>query len=43
MKLREDAKKEVIVAGGQGHGSNLTQLSYPHAFIVDQIGHLLCN
>jgi hypothetical protein len=39
-KWTTDAKEGIVVAGGQDPGNNLTQLSYPHAIIVDQLGTL---
>ncbi|CAF1127538.1 unnamed protein product [Rotaria sordida] len=34
----EGAKQGIVVAGGQGKGNELTQLSYPQGVIVDQLG-----
>ncbi|CAF4404759.1 unnamed protein product, partial [Rotaria magnacalcarata] len=31
-------KEGIIVAGGQGQGNGLTQLSYPRGVVVDQLG-----
>ncbi|CAF4926497.1 unnamed protein product, partial [Rotaria sp. Silwood2] len=31
-------KQGIVVAGGQGEGSTLTQLSYPYGIAVDQSG-----
>ncbi|CAF4321325.1 unnamed protein product, partial [Adineta steineri] len=36
MKWMEGAKEGIVVAGGQGKGNNLTQLSSPYGVIVDQ-------
>jgi DNA-binding beta-propeller fold protein YncE len=38
MKWMEGAKQGIVVAGGQGAGNGLTQLSYPRGVIVDQLG-----
>ena len=38
MKWMEGAKQGIVVAGGQGQGNGLTQLSYPEGVIVDQLG-----
>ncbi|CAF5136060.1 unnamed protein product, partial [Rotaria sp. Silwood1] len=38
MKWVEGAKQGIIVAGGQGQGNGLTQLSYPEGVVVDQLG-----
>ena len=38
MKWMEGAKQGIVVAGGQGQGNGLTQLSYPLGVIVDQLG-----
>ena len=35
MKWNKDAKEGIVVAGGQGQGSALTQLSYPNGLFVD--------
>ena len=32
------AKEGIIVAGGQGQGNSLKQLSYPHGLVVNEIG-----
>ena len=32
------AKEGIVVAGGQGEGNSLTQLSSPRGVIVDQLG-----
>ena len=37
MKWDRDAKEGIIVAGGNGRGDRLTQLSSPQGVIVDQI------
>ncbi|CAF4287202.1 unnamed protein product, partial [Rotaria sordida] len=34
----EGAKQGIVVAGGQGIGDGLTQLSYPQGVVVDQLG-----
>ncbi|CAF4657349.1 unnamed protein product, partial [Rotaria sp. Silwood2] len=34
----EGAKQGIVVAGGQGKGNGLTQLSYPYGVVVDQLG-----
>jgi sugar lactone lactonase YvrE len=36
----KDAKEGSIVAGGQGEGDGLTQLSNPQGVIVDQSGNI---
>ncbi|CAF5048240.1 unnamed protein product [Rotaria sp. Silwood1] len=38
MKWMEGAKQGIVVAGGQGYGNNLTQLSSPYGVVVDQLG-----
>jgi DNA-binding beta-propeller fold protein YncE len=38
MKWVEGAKQGIVVAGGQGEGNGLTQLSYPRGVVVDQLG-----
>ncbi|CAF1599966.1 unnamed protein product [Didymodactylos carnosus] len=38
MKWVEGAKQGIVVAGGQGQGNGLTQLSYPRGVVVDQLG-----
>ncbi|CAF4283019.1 unnamed protein product, partial [Rotaria sordida] len=38
MKWVEGAKEGVVVAGGQGEGNGLTQLSYPEGVVVDELG-----
>jgi DNA-binding beta-propeller fold protein YncE len=38
MKWMEGAKQGIVVAGGQGQGNGLTQLSYPSGVVVDQLG-----
>ena len=38
MKWMKDAKEGIVVAGGQGQGNGLTQLSNPAGIIVDQLG-----
>ncbi|CAF5170260.1 unnamed protein product, partial [Rotaria sp. Silwood1] len=38
MKWVEGAKQGIVVAGGQGKGNGLTQLSSPRGVVVDQLG-----
>ncbi|CAF5194594.1 unnamed protein product, partial [Rotaria sp. Silwood1] len=38
MKWEEGAKQGIVVAGGQGCGSDLTQLNGPLGIVVDQLG-----
>ena len=38
MKWNKGAKEGIMVAGGQGQGSALTQLSYPRGLFVDTSG-----
>ncbi|CAF3989233.1 unnamed protein product [Rotaria sordida] len=38
MKWEEGAKQGIVVAGGQGEGNSLTQLSSPAGVVVDQLG-----
>ncbi|CAF1195748.1 unnamed protein product, partial [Didymodactylos carnosus] len=38
MKWVEGAKQGIVVAGGQGEGNGLTQLSNPRGVVVDQLG-----
>ncbi|CAM2726077.1 unnamed protein product [Rotaria socialis] len=40
MKWVEGAKVGILVAGGQGAGSALTQLYYPQGLFVDKLGTL---
>ena len=40
IKWIKGAKKGVVVAGGQGEGSSLKQLSYPLGLIVNKIGDI---
>ncbi|CAF1395377.1 unnamed protein product [Adineta steineri] len=40
MKWRKDAKEGIIVAGGNGQGRNLNQLSYPTGVIADHFGQI---
>ncbi|CAF3770780.1 unnamed protein product [Rotaria socialis] len=40
MKWVEGAKEGIVVAGGQGEGSALTQLKYPNGIFVDTLGTL---
>ncbi|CAF4342199.1 unnamed protein product [Rotaria sordida] len=36
----KSAKEGIIVAGGQGEGNSLAQLSYPEGVIADEWGHV---
>ncbi|CAF4766885.1 unnamed protein product, partial [Rotaria sp. Silwood2] len=38
MKWVEGAKQGIVVAGGQGQGNGLTQMSRPEGVVVDQLG-----
>ena len=38
MKWVKGATEGIVVAGGQGNGSALSQLYHPEAVIVDQLG-----
>ncbi|CAF4831371.1 unnamed protein product, partial [Rotaria sp. Silwood2] len=38
MKWVEGAKQGIVVAGGQGQGNGLIQLSCPQGVVVDQLG-----
>jgi sugar lactone lactonase YvrE len=38
MKWMKGAKEGIVVAGGQGQGNGLRQLSCPQGIIVDQLG-----
>ncbi|CAF1220793.1 unnamed protein product [Rotaria magnacalcarata] len=38
MKWMEGAKEGIVVAGDQGEGNGLAQLSYPKGVVVDQLG-----
>ncbi|CAF3757723.1 unnamed protein product [Rotaria sp. Silwood1] len=38
MKWNKGAKEGIVVAGGQGEGNALTQLSYPKGLFVDTLG-----
>ncbi|CAF4963106.1 unnamed protein product, partial [Rotaria socialis] len=40
MKWVEGAKEGIVVAGGQGQGSALTQLHHPNGIFVDTLGTL---
>ncbi|CAF4879078.1 unnamed protein product, partial [Rotaria socialis] len=40
MKWADGATEGVIVAGGQGNGDSLSQLSYPRGIVVDPSGTL---
>ena len=40
MKWEKEATEGIVVAGGQGKGSTLSQLHFPEAVIVDQLGTL---
>jgi hypothetical protein len=33
----KDTTEGIVMAGGQGQGSDLTQLSCPHGVIIDQL------
>jgi DNA-binding beta-propeller fold protein YncE len=37
MKWMEGAKEGIVVAGGQGQGNSLRQLSSPRGVVVDQL------
>ncbi|CAF4934450.1 unnamed protein product [Rotaria socialis] len=41
MKWVEGAKEGIVVAGGQGKGTALTQLSHPNGIFVDTLGTLV--
>ncbi|CAF2111417.1 unnamed protein product [Rotaria magnacalcarata] len=43
MKWVEGAKEGIVVAGGQGQGSALTQLYYPRGIFVDTLGILYAD
>ena len=38
MKWVKGAKEGIVVAGGQGQGYSLKQLSYPGGLIVNEVG-----
>jgi streptogramin lyase len=38
MKWIKGATEGIVVAGGQGQGNSLTQLSDPYGVVVDQLG-----
>ncbi|CAF5019352.1 unnamed protein product, partial [Rotaria sp. Silwood1] len=38
MQWKEDATQGIIVAGGQGQGNSLTQLSFPQEVFVGRLG-----
>ncbi|CAF0975730.1 unnamed protein product [Rotaria sp. Silwood1] len=40
MKWEEGAKQGIVVAGGQGQGDSVTQLSMPEGVVVDQSGNV---
>ncbi|CAF4416744.1 unnamed protein product [Adineta steineri] len=40
MKWRKDAREGIVVAGGNGEGGNLDQLSLPAGLIVDDLGQV---
>jgi hypothetical protein len=40
IKWIKDAEEGIIVAGGNGKGQELTQLSYPMGIVVDQMKNL---
>ena len=37
MKWMEGRKEGIVVAGGQGKGNSLRQLSWPQGVVVDQL------
>ena len=43
MKWNKGAKEGIVVAGGRGQGSTLTQLTHPQGFFVDYIRYNLCG
>jgi sugar lactone lactonase YvrE len=40
MKWMKGAEEGIVVAGGQGQGNSLTQLSCPQGVIVDRSGNI---
>ena len=40
MKWMKNRKEGIVVAGGNGRGSQITQLSYPRGIVVDRFGHI---
>ncbi|CAF1440550.1 unnamed protein product [Adineta steineri] len=40
MKWKKDANEGIIVAGGNGEGNSLKQLSNPQGVIVDHLGQI---
>ena len=40
LKRVKDATEGIVVAGGQGQGNSVTQLSYPQGAAVDHIDNL---
>ena len=38
MKWMKGANEGIVVAGGQGQGDSLKQLSYPHGLVVNEVG-----
>jgi DNA-binding beta-propeller fold protein YncE len=40
MKWLKDAKEGIVVAGGNGKGNSLTQLSHPYGVILDEFGQI---
>jgi DNA-binding beta-propeller fold protein YncE len=38
MKWMKDAKEGIVVAGDQGQGNGLRQLSNPYGLVIDQLG-----
>ncbi|CAF3343446.1 unnamed protein product [Rotaria socialis] len=40
MKWVKGAQEGIVVAGGQGQGNSMTQLSYPNGLFVDMLGTL---
>jgi hypothetical protein len=40
MKWMKDAKEEIVLAGGNGEGQNLRQLSSPQRVMVNSLGQI---
>jgi len=40
MKWLKDANEGIVVAGGQGRGNSLKQLSYPRGLVVNELGDI---
>ena len=40
MKWMKDGKEGIVVAGGNGKGDRVTQLSFPRGVVVDQLGQI---